>query len=144
VRRHGDRRWARGGEEIDYGGWDASFTEVSPSIQAWLEGWVQQPMTDVAEEVAKEESFMARAAVEEARRSREIMSALMGTVGRTVSARRTPQLDRRELDVPVSELRGSNRVLKAHARAGSLVALDLVNRTKLGSADALPEDRQRA
>lgn len=62
-------------EEIDYGGWDASFSQVAPSLHDWLVTWVgSRP----AHEVQREEmaAQMANSDVETARQAREAIGRM--------------------------------------------------------------------
>ena len=56
-------------EEIDYGGWDASFSEVAPSLHDWLASWVgSRPAHEVQREEMAEQ--MASSEVATARQAR--------------------------------------------------------------------------
>lgn len=62
-------------EEIDYGGWDASFSDVAPSLHDWLVTWVgSRP----AHEVQREEmaQHLATSEVETARQAREAIGRM--------------------------------------------------------------------
>ena len=62
-------------EEIDYGGWDASFTEVAPTLHDWLATWVQgRPTHEVQREQMAEQ--MATSDVENARQAREAIGRM--------------------------------------------------------------------
>ena len=62
-------------EEIDYGGWDASFSGVAPSLHEWLVTWVaSRPAHEVhREEIAAQ---MATSDVQAARQAREAIGRM--------------------------------------------------------------------
>src|SRR5687768_8578696 len=62
-------------EEIDYGGWEASFSEVAPSLHDWLANWVGSRPAD---EVQREEmaEHLATSDVEAARQAREAIGRM--------------------------------------------------------------------
>lgn len=63
-------------EEIDYGGWDAAFTEAAPSLSAWLGAWVgSRPAQEVMEEQMSA-AFSPESQVAEARRARAMIAAM--------------------------------------------------------------------
>jgi hypothetical protein len=56
-------------EEVDYGGWDAAFSDVAPSLHDWLAAWVgSRPAHEVQREVMAEQ--IATSEVETARQAR--------------------------------------------------------------------------
>ena len=62
-------------EEIDYGGWDASFSDVAPSLHDWLVTWVgSRPAHEVQREEIAEQ--MATSDVETARQARETIGRM--------------------------------------------------------------------
>ena len=72
---HGGRVVDFDHEEVEYGGWDASFSEVAPSLHEWLTTWVgSRP----AHEVQREEmaAQMATSEVETARQAREAIGRM--------------------------------------------------------------------
>ena len=62
-------------EEIEYGGWDASFSEVAPSLHDWLVAWVgSRPAHEVQREEMVEQ--MAGSDIEAARQARETIGRM--------------------------------------------------------------------
>ena len=63
-------------EGVDYAGWDASFTDVAPSLVEWLSTWVR---SRPAHEVLQDEmaaAFSPESQVAEARRARAMIGAM--------------------------------------------------------------------
>ena len=62
-------------EEIEYGGWNAAFSEVAPSVEQWLSDWVvSRPAHEVQQEQLIDKSQASL--VETARRSRELIAQM--------------------------------------------------------------------
>jgi hypothetical protein len=62
-------------EQIEYEGWDASFTDVSPSLREWLTTWV---LSRPAHEAQREElaALMAESQIRAAREAREAIGRM--------------------------------------------------------------------
>ena len=76
---HGEGKVVRfDSEEIEYGGWAASFTAVAPSLNAWLSEWVKsRPAHEVqAEQMAAAMAPGSPMHVAEARRARAMIAAM--------------------------------------------------------------------